>query len=376
MQRILRSLLCLAVLASLSSLVAACGGEDAASQDVDTLLKETFSNGKEVKSGKIALDVKVNVQGGGSGLEGPISVKLGGPFETENETELPKLDLDLVFEGAGQSVRAGVVNTGEKAVITVQNDNYEVSGDTYNQFKTIYKQSAEQAAKQGGGEKQSLQSLGIDPRRWLTNAKNEGESKVGDEDTIKITGGVDIPKLLDDVNSALAKAASLGVQGADQIPTKLTEDQKKQVEKAVENVLVEIYTGADDKILRRMFISLELKDPGGSKQAADFDFDLTMTDLNEDQEFKAPEGTKPFEELLQNIGGLLGGATGSAQDEPGSGSSGSGSSGSGSSGSGSSGSSGSTAAPSTENLEKYTQCVEKAGNDLEKAQQCAELLTK
>lgn len=371
MQSILRSLLCLAVLVSLSSVVAACGGDDAASQDVDTLLKETFSNGKEVKSGKIALDVKVNIQGGGSGLDGPISVKLGGPFETENETELPKLDLDLVFEGAGQSVRAGVVNTGEKAVVTVQNDHYEVSGDTYNQFKTVYKQSAEQAAKQGGGKKQSLQSLGIDPRRWLTNAKNEGESKVGDEDTIKITGGIDIPKLLDDVNSALSKAASLGVQGADQIPTRLTDEQKKQVEKAVENVIVEIYTGADDKILRRMFISLKLKDPGGSKQAADLAFDLTMTDLNEDQEFKAPEGTKPFEELVQNIGGLLGGATGAPQADPGSGSSGS--SGSGSSGSGSSGT---TTAPSTENLEKYTQCVEDAGNDLEKAQRCAELLTR
>ena len=46
----------------------------------------------------------------------------------------------------------------------------------------------------------------MDPRKWLTDPKNEGEAKVGDDDTIKITGGVDVAKLLDDVNTALGKA--------------------------------------------------------------------------------------------------------------------------------------------------------------------------
>ena len=53
---------------------------------------------------------------------------------------------------------------------------------------------------------QSFASLGMDPRKWLTDPKNEGEAKVGDDDTIKITGGVDVAKLLDDVNTALGKA--------------------------------------------------------------------------------------------------------------------------------------------------------------------------
>ena len=52
--------------------------------------------------------------------------------------------------------------------------------------------------------------------------KNEGEAKVGDADTIKITGGVDVAKLLDDVNTALEKASSLGVSGQG-VPEKLTE---------------------------------------------------------------------------------------------------------------------------------------------------------
>jgi len=64
--------------------------------------------------------------------------------------------------------------------------------------------------------------------------------------------------------------------------------------------------------------------------------------------------------------GLAGGLGGLGGLGGGGGSGGSG----GSSGSGSSGSSGN----SSKNLEEYTKCIEDAGNDLEKAQKCAEIL--
>ena len=105
-----------------------------------------------------------------------------------------------------------------------QGTEYVVSDEVFNQFKTGY----EQAQKQGKEQNQSLSSLGLDPRQWLTNPKNEGEAKVGDDDTIKITGGVDVNKLLDDVNQALQKTKELGVQGTEQLPTQLTEAQKNR----------------------------------------------------------------------------------------------------------------------------------------------------
>ncbi len=43
----------------------------------------------------------------------------------------------------------------------------------------------------------------MDPRKWLTDPKIDGDAKVGDDDTTKISGGVDVGKLLDDVNNAL-----------------------------------------------------------------------------------------------------------------------------------------------------------------------------
>ena len=63
----------------------------------------------------------------------------------------------------------------------------------------------------------------------MTDARNAGESTVGDTETIKITGSVNVPALLDDVNRALERIKSLGVQGAGRLPDRLTDAERKQV---------------------------------------------------------------------------------------------------------------------------------------------------
>jgi hypothetical protein len=210
----------------------------------------------------------------------------------------------------------------------------------------------------------------MDPRKWLTNPTNAGEAKVGDTDTIKITGGVDMAKLLDDVNAALEKAASLGLQGtaAGQVPEKLTEAQKQEVVKAIKEPKVEIYTGKDDKVMRRMVVTLGVDDQA-SKTSGNIGLDFSLTDLNEGQTIAEPSNPLPLSELLSQFGGLSG-LAGSPNSSSGSGSasgSGSGSSGSSSSGSGSGGS-------SAADFEKFSKCLEDAGNDVSKAQECSKLL--
>jgi hypothetical protein len=354
-------LLCL--LGALAVLVAACGGGTKASSstNVNTLLAKTFNGNKKVKSGKLDLSLQVNAKGT-QGANGPISLSLAGPFQTQGKGKLPKFKIDFAFAGTGQSIKAGLTSTGDKGFVNFQGQDYAVSDPIFKQFRAGY----EQAQKQGKTQNQSLTSLGLDPRKWLTNPKNEGDAKVGDEDVIKITGGVDVGRLLDDVNRALTKARSLGVQGTQQLPAQLTAAQKKQVTDAVENPRVEIYTGKSDTILRRMVVALGIVAPKGSTssagQSADLKLDLAITNLNEDQSISAPPNPKSFDELSSRLGGLgLGGLGGAS------------SSGSGSS-SGSSSSSGSGAA-NNKNLEKYSKCVSDAGNDTAKARKCADLLT-
>jgi hypothetical protein len=102
----------------------ACGGDEASeSTDVDKLLTDTFSGSKEIKSGIFDLAVKVDVKGGNSQVQGPINLKLAGPFESQGKGKLPKFDMDAQFDGAGQSIKAGVMTTGEKAFVNFNGNN-------------------------------------------------------------------------------------------------------------------------------------------------------------------------------------------------------------------------------------------------------------
>jgi hypothetical protein len=338
----------LALTILLALLVGCGGGGDAAdsSTDVDQLLADTFAGGKEISSGRI--DAAVDVE-----AEGTVAIKLSGPFQSTGEGKLPKLDLKASFEGEGESMSGGVTTTGDQGFVAFGGTQYAIAGPVFEQFKAGFEQSAKESSS--GQQDQSLASLGMDPRRWLTNARNAGEAKVGDTDTIKITGDVDVPKLLDDVNRALDRIRSLGVQGSEQLPDQLTDDERKQVTDAVQDLSVEIHTGADDRILRRMLISLRVQNAQDAAQTADVKLDLQLLDLNEDQEIEAPADAKPFEELVQqlealglgNLGGLGAGA----------------------------GSAGGGAAPSEGNVEAYSKCIQDAQGDNAKIRKCADVLT-
>ena len=166
-----------------------------------------------------------------------------------------------------------------------------------------------------------------------------------------------MPKLLDDVNGALAKIRALGGAQAANIPDQLSEKDKQQATEAIKDLNVEVYTGADDKIMRRLVISLKLQPPGQS-DSADVKLDMQLLDLNEDQDIKAPDNAKPFSQLAQKLQGLgLGGGLGSLGGA------------SGSSGSGSSG------GASDQNLEKYSQCIQDANGAPDKIRKCGDLLT-
>src|SRR6478609_5797616 len=157
LQRILRYLLPLTALLLGTVGLAACGGSSgtsgssaSSSTDVNTLLDKTFNEKKTVKSGKIDLSVNVNVSGGSSGVSGPISLRLAGPFETEGKNKLPKFDLSLEANGQGQNIKAGVASTGNKAFVSFNGQDYVVPDNVYQQFKTGYEQAAKNGTNKSG----------------------------------------------------------------------------------------------------------------------------------------------------------------------------------------------------------------------------------
>jgi hypothetical protein len=323
----------------------ACGGDDeptsggsggGGSEDVNQILEQTFSDSGRIESGKL----DATITGGEGGQQA--TAKLSGPFQSQGDQRLPLVALQGSFSSQGEEFAAGVVNTGEKGYVSFQGEDYEVSDQVYEQFKASY----EQAASQGGQEGQSLASLGLNPRDWLTDPKVAGEADVGGTETTKITGGVDVAVVLDDFNAALEKMRSLGLQGSEQLPEQITPEQKRQITEAVQDARVEVYSGNDDRILRRLKIDL-------TAEGSTVTLDLTLTGVNEDQEIPEPSDAKPFADLAEQLGGLgLGGLGGS-------------------SGQGGGGAGGADA----QALEKYSKCVQDAAGDSAKTARCADLLT-
>ena len=175
-----------------------------------------------------------------------------------------------------------------------------------------------------------------------------------------------VSKFLDGVSQLLSKAGQLGVSQTRRLPTTLTAQQKKAVENAIEDPTFDVYSGKDDKIVRRLAVKLKFKVPSSQQQRANglkggqITFDVKIANLNQPQTVSAPANAKPFSDLSSALRGL--GALGAL------------SGGSGSTG-GTSGSSGTGSSGSSAKVQAYAQCVQQAGSDVSKAQGCAKLLT-
>jgi hypothetical protein len=338
-------------------LLAGCGSAAGAgvpassSTDVNTLLSDTFRNVAKIGSANITAKLALDGKGQSAGAT------LSGPFESQGAGKLPKFQIDATFNSGAQSFTAGVTWTGDKGFVNVQGTQYELSRMVANQLQASYEQAAKQSRSKAGGSSAAL--LGIDFSKWLRNGRNAGAAQVGSTETIKITGEADVARVIDDLQRVAEKARTLNLPGTTQVPSKLTPEQRRQIVAAVKTFAIEVYTGKQDRILRRLVVAADLQDPA-SKAASHVSFDLTLDKVGDAQTIETPSNAKPFSELMKiagqlkglgSLGGLAGGATGG-----------------GASGSGSS------AAPSSDTIAKYAKCVEKAQGDSAQAQKCAGLL--
>ena len=290
-------------------------------------------------------------------------MKFGGPFQSQGPKTIPKFDFDVTASAAGQNISAGAISTGDKGFLKFQGSTYAVPDNVFQQFKTGF----EQAQAKSGATKGStpLSALGINPIDWVTDAQVKGDESIGGTDTTHISAQVDVGKFLDDINTILGKAGTLGLpSSAGKVPKSLTPAQKQQIEDAVKSASFDVWTGKDDKVLRKLAFALDIAVPAaqqskvGGLKSAKISFQVTINDLNQPQTIATPTNAKDWQQLIDQFSGLIGGASG---------------------GSGSSSGSGSTTPPAgsgadATKINKYTACITKAGGDAAKAAKCADLL--
>lgn len=349
----------LALLAALA--LGACGSSD---ESASSVLRQTFSTHRDVKvsSGRVTLALDSSLQGV-QGLSGQDSIHLSGPFASGTRGQAPRFDFTLSRNQAGQGITAGIVSTGTEGFVRFGGQAYSLSDQLYARLRQVAT-----GGRNGSSIAPSLGALGVNPQRWLVDPHTVGEAEVGGTKTVHIAAKVDVPRFLQDASRLLARASAV-TRGQTPAAASLTPQQLAAIQRVVSQATVDVYSGQDDKLLRRIDLRVATR-PSGKSRGGSLHFVLELDDLNGEQNITAPAGAQPLASLLTALQGQGGGAatpalpsTGGGTATPAPPSTG--------------GATTTPAAPSTggsSRQQQYLGCLGQAGSDLARQQACAKFL--
>jgi hypothetical protein len=346
--------LCSAFIAALAGLlVAACGSSGGNPQQAKTVLRQAFKGGQPINSGKLAVKLALTPSGSKT-LASPLGLEFGGPFQSLGAGKVPKSDFTINLNALGRSGSMSVISTGTKGYVSLQGSNYELPASEFRQLGT----SLAQVTSSGGSSSHGLLGrLGIDPLGWVRNPTIAGSADVGGVQTTHVHGGVDVRKFLEDINTVVHKAPSLG---STRLGSGISSASLGRITNEVRNPTLDVWVGKSDHLLRRLEINFGLPVSSafstvlGGLRSAHVQLMLAYSDLNQPQTITAPASAKPFTQFTARVRGLLQGLSSLSGGTPQTGSS----------------------APSGGNLQRYSQCIQSAGSDVAKMQRCASILNK
>jgi hypothetical protein len=368
----LRRSLAAALLLCSAFAIAACdgsGGNDE-KQDVQDLLDRAFR--QEIRSADMKLDAQLQVKGGSRSTDRPMHIRATGPF-SGNDGKLPSVDLELeIGNDGGQTVQTGFLSTGDRAFVKFQ--------DVYYEQPAASVKRANRSLARNQGRSSSLSSLGLDPRSWLADAREEDDETVAGVAVKHVSGTLDVAAVMSDLNEFVRRSGS-AINGAtgQSAPDPLTSADIDKVAQVVKSPSFDVYVGRDDEIIRRVSGRLEVTVPKrdrervGGIESGSLEFSIEFRKVNERVKIVAPARARPLDALTRSLGpngidqlGGLGGGSGGGEDQaPADGSGGTG-----------------TTPPAgaqdqdEKAFQEYAECLEQTKpEDTEALQRCAQLLT-
>lgn len=335
-----------------------CGGESASAA---SLLSETFDAKRPIESGR--LDGSLTLVGSGSAaLSAPVSVRVSGPFQSGGSGTIPRFDLQAALSISGHTLHVGATFASHEFFLDVQGTPFVAPESAVKALEQAYSKASATSRSSGAS---TLSALGIDPRQWLVDPVQRGYADVGGVETVHLVASLNVARFLADANRLSAAGGALGLNGRREALTgAISPAEIDALAKAVRAAHVDVYTGRQDHLLRRLTVRASL-DAGGSSGAlqglrtATVSLDLELSDLNRPQTIPTPSNPRPLSELFNALKqiGLLSGS--SSQGSP----------------SAAIGSSETSAESSSQSVSQaYVECTARAGKNVEALQRCASLL--
>jgi hypothetical protein len=298
--RKLRPALGLLAVAVAAAVLVGCGS---ASDQAATLLGDTFSGDHRVNSGDLAVLLTVT-PGGPSGLKGPATLSLTGPFQNLGPGKIPASAFNVRLDAMGTDAAVTITSTGSSGYVTFQGRSYKLPESTFERLESTFVRIGSVSA--GGNGSSALARLGIHPERWLQNPEVVGDESIEGTNTTRIRAGININALLNDLAVFLKRAASAGAAGAAKLLPPAT---RARIARGVKNPVVDVWTGVADHTLRQL--ELDLSVPVSGQLALLFGrsaaIRLTMhyANLNQPQTITAPTKLLPYSEFQDKLRVLL-----------------------------------------------------------------------
>jgi hypothetical protein len=307
-----RALLALGCTLLCAALLVACGGsgDKAASNgsSAQRTLERTFgARATSIRRARIAGEVRLDPEGLLK-VGGPLALRVKGPFAAPSGHRPARFGLAFVATLGGDRFKGTAISTGARSYLTLDDTTYALDAG---------RRSARTAPKSHPG----LEALGIDPLRWITHVEDKGSATVGDVATTRLQGDVDTRALLADIGKLLDKAGG----GAGSF---LTPELVKQIGDAVKSARVDVWTGADDDVLRQIAVDVRFAFKDAQSPIVGLDggrlrLRLRLDDVNgAPVRIATPAAPRPLSELtgpdglgavLAGLGtGLTGGIAGGA----------------------------------------------------------------
>jgi hypothetical protein len=219
-------------------------------------------------------------------------IRFSGPFEGGGGDELPNFDLGVSMQETGEDdVDFGMIATADAGYIEFQGQGYEIDQAVFERLRS------------------ATPFATLDPTQWFASRSKERREEIDGTETIHTSGKADVARIFPDLEQA---ARQIGLKPGD----------LKATQRFVDEATLDVFTGVDDGILRRLDLRLashgSLEGSGRVKLVQEFS--MTVSDLNEDQEIDTPEDPAPFNELvdklpfqLSGLGEFLSGGPGRAE---------------------------------------------------------------
>jgi hypothetical protein len=228
----------------------------------------------------------VRGEGRGAG-EGATGFALRGPFALPRGTRgLPTARVAYTQIAGTKEATVTLVSTGRDAFV-------EVGGEAYRLPER------EQRELQLGPDLRSAVGDRLRVEDWVRDPELDAGPPIAGADTQRVVGELEVARA---VNGLLGLADRAGAEAAGLRP--LRGARAAELERSVRSSRVELLTGADDRLLRRLSIELALTPPrrtgaggGGGPELVRIAFDLSLRRPNGAVRVVPPPGARPYGEL-------------------------------------------------------------------------------